>query len=689
MTRNSKEKSIIGPLAGVMAVITIIAIFAVVIFRQTVAQQQKEQKVAQAMTEIKQEQEEEQQAQVAEAKLMTADAAASSFSLPQDMKGAQIEPGREFLTELSGAIEAAEQRLSGEAQNAQTQTVTVEVNEEQAVQEIGDMVQSASEMGLDTLFVNLENAYGTLWNSSCPMVSFDVLGSLSDAVHEAGMQLYGIYDLSFVAGDGSMQYMRSVNAETLDQSAKQIAELASESKLDGILLEGYLNPETENSYDEFTRSGENVSLDTYMTQNTQILVENAVETIRQTNASLPVGLAVNPVWATTQEREDGISLNYTQTSLGAHHADTKAMIEEGICDFVVVKNYGAISSDSVPFQTVADWWNDLFTQCGMTAYMGHASSKAGVWENGWGANDELANQWKIASEESAFSGSVFNSLETLLRDPNYTTYYLKEAWAESGNTSESEQTEQQELQTAQVQKEADAAEQIQSSDTEEDQDVLTAQANADAETENVQSGTYSERADQYASGNVLIDMDPVGTRSVADGDTIEIVAIAVPGADVTATVNGQMIALEETSQNSGVYGCSKYVGEYRVSNLTASSNMGNITVTASKNGETNSLTGAKILYQGGSSSSSSSSNSSSSSSSSSNNGSYGSSDATVLNYQKPQLSTSSTKKISDGTLVQVVSEQALTFPVNKNTIYPDTKCYPMPYGTMDYVVVTR
>ena len=77
MTRNSKEKSIIGPLAGVMAVITIIAIFAVVIFRQTVAQQQKEQKVAQAMTEIKQEQEEEQQAQVAEAKLMTADAAAA------------------------------------------------------------------------------------------------------------------------------------------------------------------------------------------------------------------------------------------------------------------------------------------------------------------------------------------------------------------------------------------------------------------------------------------------------------------------------------------------------------------------------------------------------------------------------------------------------------------------------------
>lgn len=35
--------------------------------------------------------------------------------------------------------------------------------------------------------------------------------------------------------------------------------------------------------------------------------------------------------------------------------------------------------------------------------------------------------------------------------------------------------------------------------------------------------------------------------------------------------------------------------------------------------------------------------------------------------------------------MQVVAEQAWTFPVNKNSIYPDTDCYPLPYGTMDYV----
>lgn len=63
---------------------------------------------------------------------------------------------------------------------------------------------------------------------------------------------------------------------------------------------------------------------------------------------------------------------------------------------------------------------------------------------------------RLHQRNQLFPAVYLIQLETLLRDPNYTTYYLKEAWAESEYTSESEQTEQQELQTAQVQKEADA-----------------------------------------------------------------------------------------------------------------------------------------------------------------------------------------------------------------------------------------
>ena len=47
-TREHKEKTSVGPLIGVILVITIIAAFAVVILRQTAAQAQKEEQTAQA-----------------------------------------------------------------------------------------------------------------------------------------------------------------------------------------------------------------------------------------------------------------------------------------------------------------------------------------------------------------------------------------------------------------------------------------------------------------------------------------------------------------------------------------------------------------------------------------------------------------------------------------------------------------
>ena len=117
-TREHKEKTIVGPLIGVILVITIIAAFAVVILRQTAAQEQKEELNAQAVQQAEQAQ---LQAQAATRSQPQEDAvvAASSFQFPSDMKAAMVEPGREFLTVLSGNIEQAELALSGEEQQLQ------------------------------------------------------------------------------------------------------------------------------------------------------------------------------------------------------------------------------------------------------------------------------------------------------------------------------------------------------------------------------------------------------------------------------------------------------------------------------------------------------------------------------------------------------------------------------------------
>ena len=89
-------------------------------------------------------------------------------------------------------------------------------------------MEQAAQLGLNTLFVSTENAYGTLWDSPAKMVSFDLLGSLCDLAHQQGIAVYGLCDLSLVAGaDGRMHHMTSVNAKALDRSAEQLAAIAS------------------------------------------------------------------------------------------------------------------------------------------------------------------------------------------------------------------------------------------------------------------------------------------------------------------------------------------------------------------------------------------------------------------------------------------------------------------------------
>lgn len=172
------------------------------------------------------------------------------------------------------------------------------------------------------------------------------------------------------------------------------------------------------------------------------------------------------------------------------------MIEQGLCDFVVVKNYGATASETLPFEQIADWWNDTLSQSGVAALMGHASSRAGVWENGWGPNYELATQWEIAQGEEAFSGSVFNSLETLLQDPNYTTYYLTEAWTQAEEGAAEEQTSDSESQPQTMQ--TASATQAEPAAQADLYTIDAGQAQQVEDGESIGSGSYQDLADSYA-----------------------------------------------------------------------------------------------------------------------------------------------------------------------------------------------
>lgn len=143
-----------------------------------------------------------------------------------------------------------------------------------------------------------------------------------------------------------MSYISAVDAQTLDQCAEQMKNIVSGSQLDGLLLDGYLNPETDYSYAAFTQTGANVSMDTYMTESTTLLVKTARRGCAGGKHFAAGGAGGQPGVGHRRRQEGGIDLAYTQTSLGTYHADTRGMIEQGLCDFVVVKNYGATASET-------------------------------------------------------------------------------------------------------------------------------------------------------------------------------------------------------------------------------------------------------------------------------------------------------------------------------------------------------
>ena len=104
MTKNNKEKTIINSLAGVMAVITILAIFAVVILRQTAAQEEKDQKVAQAMQQI---QKKDSTLKVLEEKITKLETAPSTAAKSRE----DLEEELRYITEAKNKAEKERAKL--------------------------------------------------------------------------------------------------------------------------------------------------------------------------------------------------------------------------------------------------------------------------------------------------------------------------------------------------------------------------------------------------------------------------------------------------------------------------------------------------------------------------------------------------------------------------------------------------
>lgn len=562
------------------------------------------------------------------------------FNVPEEMRAVQITAGRDYLTgeDRSRAAVAAQ---------------------------IDQALQHAQELTMNSIIIDTKWEGSVLFTSSALQMAqteLDCVDYLAAQAREMGFFVYATYDVSDLAdADGNFLRGFSADGETLDSIRFSIGEFAGKYQFDGILLQNYDAPSGAERYASYLQSGGGIGYQNYLRQIPEAMVLAAADAIRQAAPGTQVGLMVDAVWENQSVNPDGSETAADATSLGTGNADTRKFVESGQFDFVMVRNFDSTTDPKAEFRTVARWWKGVAEGAGVTLYTMHANERLGVEPYGWQVMEQLTKQVIDLRDIGVGSGSAFRSLKALADNPGGTTTMLVQYM-------NNEIDETYVLQQLSISKPAELVYKTR-------EPTVTFQGASDPrekvtingeEIPRNESGYFTVRKDLAEGLNtfaishknktftyqitreviVLKDIQPTGAISVDGGMAVTVTALAYEGSSVTASLGGQQITLTETEfegdDTDRDSGYRTYTGVFTMPSASESATkLGAISVTAvMSDGHSMTLEGASV----------------------------------TVNKKA---------KMGDGVVVQVVADQAETFPISSLDDSSHSGYYPLPRGTVD------
>lgn len=564
------------------------------------------------------------------------------FNKPDSMRGVVVNAGTDFLTDLSKSDE-----------------------EQQA--EINKMLDKVESYEMNTVLVTLLSPEGSVFSISSiqSLSSFDALEYLIEAARERGLFVYGIYDLSLYADGAGISRMELKNTQNANLAEDAYLDFIKKYELDGVLLSGCENPETLGSYRDYMACGAGRSYQEYLQDNARMLVLSARELAQKYNPDTQIGLLTDGIWATLANDEAGVDIPAEARGYLDSNLNSKELLEEGLVDFVAVKNFTSTADTDAPFDTIAKWWDQLAAESEAPVYMLHAADRACTTDisAGWAPHDQLTRQMIALEDCEHLEGSAFQSLSSLVENPQDSTTLLMDYFSDN------------------VKKEHILTElafskptQLNISTTDK---TYTFQGASDPNADVVvngqvldtdENGFFSYTVDLNPGENkftfshkakvmtftinrqvqVIKEVNPTGTLAVDGGMKVTVTAVAYENSSVMVTINGQNypLSVDDTSGNEDLRGTSykRYTGSFVAPAATKEiQKLGNLVVTATWDGVTQTMQGASV-------------------------------------------SVNKLAIVEDGVLVRVTADQAIVFPTNEIGPYPTSSNYRLPAGTLDYAV---
>ena len=321
-----------------------------------------------------------------------------SFNIPSTMRGAVVSPGVDFI-------------------------LTPEDSKEAIIEQIDSALASARDFSINSIIISTGYEDKVIYSTSDAekfSSEYDLMEELVSKCRAEDFYVYGIFDIS------------KSNENNVDSILIDAGDFAEKYELDGILIDGYQNEPSENSYSAYSKNGGGIGYENYMKQVSEANVKSAANGIRGKSPNTQVGILAYPVWANySEEQQLGSETTADYTAYDDSNADTRLFIEHELLDFVVVDAYGATTDTKMPFDKVASWWADLAVNREIPLYIEQAVSKVGTSDPGWWDGNELVNQAKELDSLPGVSGNVFDSITKLKADTAGATTKLMSYYEEN------------------------------------------------------------------------------------------------------------------------------------------------------------------------------------------------------------------------------------------------------------------
>ncbi len=327
-----------------------------------------------------------------ESEVITAATAEDVFSFPDDMRATCITIGYDFFTDID-----------------QSADVTSE--------EINDIFSNLESYGFNTIIINTSYD-GVIYYEIDAKVYLNgsPLDMLIEAARDHNYYVYITFDLEDAIEANELETV----SDRIDYLSQCAHKLTNKYLIDGIIIDGYYADVDENSYENYLRYGSGIGYENWLLDNSEYIFSLVSNAIHSTSNTVAVGLAATNAWMNSDNDSDGSDTNDDFEALADGYSDTKAYIENGYADFVIVTCYGSLDSSDLNFTKIISWWNELAETNSIPMFISHANERISTSDSSW-ASDQILKQLEECADYSAYQGSVFRSYESLVKNVGKST----------------------------------------------------------------------------------------------------------------------------------------------------------------------------------------------------------------------------------------------------------------------------